>query len=85
MIKQYILVFTDISVIIGARSDVGQSNWFWNNGTMITDTMYPSSNTSVCQQMTWPLTYDDGINLRAKDCGTGKSHYICQVKGARKI
>ena len=46
---------------------------------MITDPTYPSSNTSVCEQMTWPLTYDDGINLRAKECGTGKSHYICQV------
>ena len=63
----------------GARSDVNQSSWFWNNGTMITDPTYPSSNTSVCQQMTWPLTYDDGINLRAKDCETGKSHFVCGV------
>ena len=57
---------------------MNQSSWFWNNGTMITDLTYPSSNTSVCEQMTWPLTYDDGINLRAKDCETGKSHYICK-------
>ena len=26
--------------------------------------------------MTWPLTYDDGINLRAKSCNE-QSHYIC--------
>ena len=45
---------------------------------MITDPTYPSSNTSVCEQMTWPLTYDDGTNLRAKECGTGKSQYICE-------
>ena len=35
---------------------------------------------SVCEQMTWPLTYDDGINLRAKDC-SAEAHYVCRVDG----
>ena len=65
---------------------MGQSNWFWKNGTMITDPTYPQSKTSVCEQMTWPLTYDDGINLKGEFCGKGKAYYICQlpVMGGKK-
>ena len=64
----------------GARSDVNQSNWFWDGETMIAnDSNYPPPNTSVCEQMTWPLTYDDGINLHPKLC-SDEAYYICQVK-----
>ena len=35
---------------------------------MLIDKKYPMSDRSVCKQMTWPLTYDDGINLRGKRC-----------------
>ena len=70
---------SDISVFIGARSDVNQTKWYWNNITEVNNTMFPESNSSVCQQMTWPLTYNDGINLRPKQCETGMSHYVCQV------
>ena len=57
----------------------GQSDWFWRNGTRVTDPLYPPSNSSACQQMTWPLTYDDGINLREKLC-TEESYFLCQIK-----
>jgi len=30
--------------------------------------------------MTWPLTYDDGINLRSKECQSGMAHYICRIE-----
>ena len=40
---------------------------------------YPTSNTSVCEQMTWPLTYIDGVNLRGKLCSE-QTYYICQVE-----
>ena len=56
-----------------------QSDWLWNNGSIINTSDFPQSNSSVCQEMTWPLTYDDGINLHPKQCGT-ESHYICQYK-----
>ena len=69
----------DISVAVGARSDVGESDWFWKNGTMINDTGFPTSDPSVCQQMTWPLTYRDGVNLRPKPCNK-HSFFLCQVK-----
>lgn len=69
---------TEISVFIGAQSDVGQSNWFWNNRKMINNQMFSRSNPSICQQMTWPLTYDNGINLRPTEC-SDKAHFICQV------
>ena len=68
-------------MFIGARSDDGQLHWTWNNGTMVAGASnFPSSNTSVCEQMTWPLTYDDGINLRAKDCSE-EDNYVCRVDG----
>ena len=52
----------DISLFVGARSNVGQFDWFWKNRTIITDDAFPEANASVCQQTTWPLTYDDGVN-----------------------
>ena len=71
----------DISVFIGARSHYGQLHWTWNNGTMVADARnFPPPDTSVCQEMTWPLTYDDGINLRAEDCAE-EAHYVCRVNG----
>ena len=48
---------------------------------MVADTSnFPPSDIFVCQQMTWPLTYDDGINLRAKDCSE-EAHFVCRVDG----
>ena len=80
----HLLAFIDVSVFTGARSDVNQVNWFWNNGTMVANTTnYPASNASVCEQMTWPLTYDDGINLRAKECKSGLSHHVCRFEGMK--
>ena len=55
-----------------------QSDWFWNNKTMASDMNYPTANASVCQQMTWPLTYRDGINLREKTCDI-EAYFMCQV------
>ena len=69
----------DISVFIGARSNVSQDQWYWNNNTEVNNTMFPESNSSLCQQMTWPLTYNDGINLRPKQCNK-KAYFACQFK-----
>ena len=73
------LLSVDIGVFIGARSDVNQSEWFWNNDTRITNSAYPTSNTSTCQQMPWPLTYDNGINLHRKFCHN-EAYFVCQSK-----
>ena len=72
--------FSDISVFIGARSDLNQSDCFWNDGSSYNVLPRLRSNSYVCQQMTWPLSYDDGINLRRKECGSGISHYVCKAK-----
>ena len=74
-------LFLDISLFIGARSDVGQSDWSWNDGSKISDSTFPTSDPNECQQMTWPLTYDDGVNLRAKHCNSGLARYFCRVNG----
>ena len=69
----------DISIFSGARSDVNQTNWFWENGTMVVDSNYPTSNSSVCEQMSLPLTYDDGINLLPKRCDDDEAYFACEV------
>ena len=79
------MLFIDISIFIGARSDVNESNWFWNNGKKINDPDFPPSDPSVCQQMTWPLSYEDGINLRPKRCDQGESYYVCDIKCKKTI
>ena len=66
-------------MFVGARSDEDQDKWFWNNGTVVKDTNFTTPNDTVCQEMTWPLTYDDGINLLSKPCESGMSHYICEI------
>ena len=58
---------------------MGQLLWSWRNGTKINNTLYPLSDPSVCEQMSWPLTYDDGINLRAKPCEE-ESHFVCEIQ-----
>ena len=70
----------DISVFTGARSDVGQTNWCWESGTIVEDSNYKPSNSSVCQQMSLPLTYDDGINLLPKDCENDEAYFVCEVQ-----
>ena len=48
---------------------------------MINNAIFPTSNKSVCQEMTWPLTYDNGIDLRPTKCESKMSLYVCKVKG----
>ena len=76
---RYVL-YSDISVFTGARSNKKKTSWFWENGTMVNDSNYPTSNLSVCQQMSLPLTYDDGINLFPKDCENDEAYFVCEVQ-----
>ena len=72
---------SDISIFSGVRSDHNQPDWFLNNGTKITfplDIFYPTANASLCQQITWPLIYDDGINLLPKRCDE-EAYFMCQI------
>ena len=70
---------SDVSVFVGARSEESESKWYWRNGTVIVDQSYPISDQSVCQQMSWPLTYEDGINLRGKRC-QDEAYFLCQIE-----
>ena len=71
--------FLDISIFIGAQSPLNQSKWFWKNGSAVNNSMFRSSNKSLCQQMTWPLIYDDGINLHEKTCNE-EAYFLCRFK-----
>ena len=53
--------------------------WKYNNGTIIVNEKYPTGDQSICQQMTWPLTYNDGVNLRPMKCNQ-EAYFICQNK-----
>ena len=66
-------------MFLGAQSNVGQTNWFWENGTVVNDSRYPLSNQSVCQQMSVPLTYEDGINLLPKRCDKDAAYFACDI------
>ena len=46
---------------------------------MVNDLRYPPSNQTVCQQMSLPLTYDDGINLLPKHCDQDEAYYACDI------
>ena len=52
---------------------------------MVNDSRYPPSNLSVCQQMSVPLTYDDGINLLPKDCVQDEAFFACSIPQIRKL
>ena len=71
-----LFICIDISIFTGARSNATSLSWFWNNGTMVKDSNFQTPKKETCQQMTWPLTYTNGINLRPKKCKE-KSHFIC--------
>jgi len=70
----------DISLLFGAQSNFGKGEWFWENETEIEDSNYPPSNTSVCQQMSLSLTYDDGIKLLPKRCFNEEAYFACEVE-----
>ena len=46
---------------------------------MVNDSRYPPSPQSVCQQMSLPLTYDDGINLLPKRCDQDEAYFACDI------
>ena len=64
----------DYSVFVGARSDINETRWVLTNGALVD---YPPSNRSICQQMSWPLTYDDGKNLLPKHCEQDEAYFAC--------
>ena len=66
-------------MFVGGSSALGEDVWKNNNGSTIVNENYPPGNQSVCQQMTWPLTYSDGVNLRPKQC-VHKAFFLCQTK-----
>ena len=46
---------------------------------MVNDSRYPPSDQSVCQQMSVPLTYDDGISLLTKRCDKDEAYFACDI------
>ena len=46
---------------------------------MVNDLRYPLSDQSVCQRMSLPLTYDDGINLLPKRCDQDEAYFACDI------
>ena len=81
-----IAFFLDMYVFIGARSDVGQAHWYWNNDTVATDTRLSSSSSSRCQQTAIKYQYLDSNCSRpwtftAENCTGSQAYYVCEIKG----
>ena len=68
----------DISIFLGPRSN---TNSFCKNGTLAENANNTNCTFNVpsCQQISLPLTYDDGINLLPKRCDRDKAYFACDV------
>ena len=75
----YHAFIVDISVFVGGRSQIDENVWKNSDGSKIENLKYPPGDKSICQQMTWPLTYNDGVNLRSMKCNQ-EAYFICQTK-----
>ena len=75
----YHAFIVDISVFVGGRSQIDENVWKSSDGSKIENKKYPPGDKSICQQMTWPLTYNDGVNLRSMKCNQ-EAYFICQTK-----
>ncbi|CAK8679923.1 unnamed protein product [Clavelina lepadiformis] len=71
----------DINVFIGARSDIGESGWFWSNGSLVTDdSNFPSANPDICQQIAYHYTDNQAWSKISTNCGSSSGYYVCQIK-----
>ena len=75
----YHAFIVDISLFVGGRSQINENVWKNSDGSKIENKKYPPGDELICQQMTWPLTYNDGVNLRSMKCNQ-KAYFICQTK-----
>ncbi|XP_076817985.1 uncharacterized protein LOC143463404 [Clavelina lepadiformis] len=71
----------DINVFIGARSDVNETDWFWSNGSLVTDdSTFPSANPDICQQIAYHYTDNQAWSEISTICGSSSGYYVCQIK-----
>ena len=85
--------YTDISIFFGRRplreaiendtncteaNKTSQVNSLLNNETTINCTTDAAQN-PPCVLMSFPLTYDDGINLLPKRCDQDEAYFACNV------
>jgi len=71
------IVILDISIFVGARSEMNSRNWFWGDSDLVLGQDYSLSKFDQCEQMSLPLTYFDRINLKAKDCVNSQAFAVC--------
>ena len=69
-------------MLTGARSDVGQTSWFFEDGSSALNPSYPPGDRSKCQQLSWQFAYKDGINLYPKDCSGKLVKFVCEYAGS---
>ena len=78
-----IIVFLVVHVFVGARSDFGQTGWYWSNTTNATTMDFPPTSANICRQMA--IRYFDGnIGYRweysVQPCEGARSYYVCEVQ-----
>ena len=50
---------------------------------MVNDSKFQTTNQTICQQMSIPLTYGNGINLLPKRCDQDEAYFACSI--SRKL
>ena len=85
MVKPF---FADIHVFVGARSHINQTQWFWSDQRIVTNSTYPSANSNACQQIAMRYLYNDisekWVNT-AQSCSNAKAYYVCETRVKCKI
>ena len=72
-----------MTILWGIHSDVNQSAWFWNNGTIVDDNgSYPNATTSTCQQLAWAFDVKvPSKNFAYHPIGcSDEAYYICEFE-----
>ena len=70
-----------MSIFLGVRSEINQTQWYYPDGTIATHSFYPNPDPDVCQQITWQFGYDDDISFRPTNCEYKTTEFICEYAG----
>ena len=68
----------DISLLIGIRSDISQTDWFWENGTKAFGLPLPHANPQLCEEMTWQLGSSLNSIFLPVPCNHRRNYFTCQ-------
>ena len=70
----------DMPVFLGVRSFENSRLWVSSDQNVLLHPSIGFSMEGVCEQMSVPLSYDDGINLRPRKCSNVEAYVACAIR-----